>query len=93
MIGTNKKDATETIELLLADARRVRSEAPAAGASRSCSTTRGIQFVEYEGWQAIDAAERAAGEPLGRPRVKLGTWEHLLATGGRIPPPSDAPGA
>ena len=32
---------------------------------------RGISYVEHAGWQAIDAAERAAGEPLGRPRVKL----------------------
>jgi len=29
----------------------------------------------------IDAAERAAGEPRGRPRVKLTGWEELLQTG------------
>jgi hypothetical protein len=40
-----------------------------------------VDFVEYAGWEAIDAAERAAGEPLGRPRVKLARWEHLLAEG------------
>ena len=27
--------------------------------------------VDYAGWQAIDASEQAAGEPQGRPRVKL----------------------
>jgi hypothetical protein len=37
------------------------------------------------GWQAIDAAERSAGEPLGRPRVKLQTWEKLLQTGRKRP--------
>jgi ferredoxin--NADP+ reductase len=46
---------------------------------------KGARFVEYAGWQAIDAAERAAGEPLGRPRVKLTAWERLLEAGGKIP--------
>jgi ferredoxin--NADP+ reductase len=45
---------------------------------------KGVHYVEYAGWQAIDAAERAAGEPLARPRVKLASWEKLLETG-RIP--------
>jgi ferredoxin--NADP+ reductase len=35
--------------------------------------------VTQSGWEAIDAAERAAGEPHGRPRVKLSEWEALLA--------------
>ena len=86
VIGTNKKDAAETVELLLADAR--------AGLLARVSNTvlleelleeKGARFVEYAGWQAIDAAERGAGEPLGRPRVKLTAWEKLLQTGGRIP--------
>jgi ferredoxin--NADP+ reductase len=34
--------------------------------------------VTYQGWQAIDAIEKAAGEPQGRPRVKLCTFEELL---------------
>ena len=40
---------------------------------------RGVQFVEYAGWEAIDRHERARGEPHGRPRVKLATWDELLA--------------
>ena len=51
--------------------------------SRSCSTRRASRYVEYAGWQAIDAAERAAGEPLGRPRVKLRTWESCSLQAGR----------
>jgi hypothetical protein len=35
--------------------------------------------VTYTGWEAIDAAEKTRGEPQGRPRIKLGTWEELLA--------------
>ena len=47
---------------------------------------KGADYVEYAGWQAIDAAERAAGEPLGRPRVKLHRWPALLETGRRSHP-------
>jgi ferredoxin--NADP+ reductase len=84
VIGTNKKDAAETVELLLADARSGgfdRARADPAPSLEALLQERGVAFVEHAGWQAIDAAERAAGEPLGRPRVKLGTWEGLLAAG------------
>ena len=39
---------------------------------------RGVGAVRYAGWEAIDALERARGEPQGRPRVKLATWDELL---------------
>ena len=32
----------------------------------------------YAGWEAIDALERSRGEPHGRPRVKLCSWDELL---------------
>jgi ferredoxin--NADP+ reductase len=81
VIGTNKKDAAESVELLLEDAR--------AGALPDASgqdlelllAERGVAHVRYAGWEAIDADERSRGEPLGRPRVKLATWEELLAAG------------
>ena len=34
--------------------------------------------VSYAGWQAVDRAEREAGEPHGRPRIKLCSFEELL---------------
>jgi ferredoxin--NADP+ reductase len=40
---------------------------------------RGVAVVMYAGWQAIDVHERGRGEPLGRPRVKLCSWDELLA--------------
>jgi ferredoxin/flavodoxin---NADP+ reductase len=83
VIGTNKKDATETVELLLADARAGRLARPDSSlVLDDLLAERGVQVVDYAGWQAIDAAEREAGEPLGRPRVKLTAWETLLQTGG-----------
>jgi ferredoxin--NADP+ reductase len=91
VIGTNKKDATETVELLLADARDgklgcVDSTRPL----EELLDAKGVNYVEYAGWQAIDAAERAAGEPRSRPRVKLTSWHELLETGAgaRTPPPT-----
>jgi ferredoxin--NADP+ reductase len=77
VIGTNKKDATETVELLLDDARAGRLQA-VGGDLGDLLEARGVQFVEHDGWRAIDEFERAAGEPLGRPRVKLRSWEALL---------------
>jgi ferredoxin--NADP+ reductase len=81
VIGTNKKDATETVEELLADARAGKLQHHAEGTLEALLDERGAEYVEYPGWQAIDAAERGAGEPLGRPRVKLVTWDQLLASG------------
>ena len=84
VIGTNKKDATETVELLLEDARAGKLAAPNGSDLASLLSEKGAEFVEYDGWQAIDAVERAAGEPLGRPRVKLTAWNRLLETGRRV---------
>jgi ferredoxin--NADP+ reductase len=83
VIGTNKKDSTETIEALLEDARAGRLRGAESGDLAELLDERGVEYVEHAGWEAIDAAERAAGEPLGRPRVKLTDWRQLLATGVR----------
>jgi ferredoxin/flavodoxin---NADP+ reductase len=81
VIGTNKKDATETVELLLADARDGQLERGSTQCLQDLLDAKGATYVEYAGWQAIDAAERAAGQPRGRPRVKLTGWEALLEAG------------
>jgi ferredoxin/flavodoxin---NADP+ reductase len=79
VIGTNKKDATETVGHLLEDARAGRL--PRRGGVRidELLAERGVHVVMYPGWESIDAAEKARGEPQGRPRVKLSTWDELLA--------------
>jgi ferredoxin--NADP+ reductase len=78
VIGTNKKDATETVELLLEDARAGRLPARGEGTIDDLLAGRDAEVVLYAGWEAIDAVERSRGEPLGRPRVKLATWDELL---------------
>ena len=82
VIGTNKKDATETVETLFEDAAAGRLEPRpdvTAAAVDALLAERGVHVVEYAGWTAIDEAERAAGEKSGRPRVKLCSWDELLA--------------
>jgi ferredoxin--NADP+ reductase len=82
IIGTNKKDATETIALLIEDVQAGRiahKDDATADALETVLAERGVRPVVYAGWTSIDELERAAGEKLGRPRVKLRSWEELLA--------------
>ena len=79
VIGTNKKDATETVERLLEDARSGWLPARADGSIDDLLAGRGVPVVAYEGWEAIDALERSRGEERARPRVKLCSWDELLA--------------
>jgi ferredoxin--NADP+ reductase len=80
IIGTNKRDATETVELLLEDVRegRVTARGASAASVDALLAERGARVVLYVGWTSIDQLERSTGEPLGRPRVKLVTWDELL---------------
>jgi ferredoxin--NADP+ reductase len=84
VIGTNKKDATETVEVLLADLREGPRKDRPADEIEALLAERGTRFVLYPGWTSIDEVERAAGEKLGRPRVKLVTWGDLLEAANRI---------
>ncbi len=81
IIGTNKKDSQETTTSLLEDAAAGKLPEPTVAdpdAIVTLLTERAADHINYEHWAAIDAAERAAGEPQGRPRVKLTRREQLL---------------
>jgi ferredoxin/flavodoxin---NADP+ reductase len=82
VIGTNKKDAQETVDHLFEDlaADKV-PEAELAGDRSAIETLlneRVPDHVTFEGWQAIDAAEVEAGKPHGRPRVKFCRVDELV---------------
>jgi ferredoxin--NADP+ reductase len=86
IIGTNKKDANETAALILSDAAAGLLPTPADPSPDTIEALvaeRQPHLVEYAGWEAIDAHERQRGEPHGRPRVKLSTWDELMALGRR----------
>ena len=81
VIGTNKKCAQETVDLLFEDLAAGRLPEPSSdpAALVAALEERGVEVVDYAGWEAIDAHERGLGEPHGRPRVKLvRRAEHLL---------------
>ena len=52
-----------------------------AGELADWLTERQPALISDAHWQAIDAHERSAGEPHGRPRVKLPSVERLLHVG------------
>ncbi len=80
VIGTNKKDAQETIGLLREDAAAGALPEPRGDrdALAALLDERGVDYVEFDGWRAIDAIEQQRGEPLGRPRMKLTRIEEML---------------
>jgi len=80
VIGTNKKDAQETINNLIEDLEdgKVPDRETDPGWLPELLGERDVDFVSFEGWQAIDTAEVAKGEPLGRPRVKFVAIDEML---------------
>jgi ferredoxin/flavodoxin---NADP+ reductase len=83
VIGTNKKDSQETVGHLLADVaaqKLLDPERPDPAAVEELLSERGVRFVSFEDWQAIDQAEVGRGEPHGRPRVKFVRVEEMLET-------------
>ncbi len=85
VIGTNKKDAQETVDAMFADLAASsnghaahRPEEPDAEAIEALLRERQPELVSYAGWEAIDRHEREAGEPAGRPRVKVTSIEEML---------------
>ena len=85
VIGTNKKDANDTVDRLLEDlaAGRLLDPPPISDAAlEDFVRARQPQLVDYAAWNRIDRHERGLGEPAGRPRVKLTRFEELLAAVG-----------
>jgi ferredoxin--NADP+ reductase len=88
VIGTNKKDAADTVARIVEDAEADRLGRPEAGqataeAVEEWLTERMPGHITWEGWEMIDAHESRLGEPLGRPRVKLVALEELIRAAGR----------
>jgi ferredoxin--NADP+ reductase len=80
VIGTNKKDAAETVAKIVEDEGAGALNEPSnpdRGAAADWIFERVPTAVEWDGWVAIDERERKAGEPAGRPRVKLVTHAEL----------------
>ena len=75
--GTNKSDAAATVRALLADLEAGQLPAPSGPDAAEVLAGRGRAASTFADWERIDAAEQAAGERFGRPRVKVATWHAL----------------
>jgi len=76
VIGTNKSDAADVMNLLVSDLTEPKPDFDLT----SIITTNKV--ISQSHWQSINAAEIAAGEPHGKPRIKAVSRKELLRLGG-----------
>ncbi|MFJ9608363.1 FAD-dependent oxidoreductase [Kitasatospora sp. NPDC101176] len=85
LIGHTKGDANETVACLLADhaaGRLPGAVEPDPEAVVAHLRGQGVRFTTWEGWQLLDAQERALGAAEGRERVKVVEREEMLRNSG-----------
>ncbi len=76
VIGTNKSDASDVMKLLVEDLKAPKN------AGDITELLGNAQVVTQSHWEAINAAEIAAGEPKGKPRAKSVDVAELLRLAG-----------
>ncbi len=76
VIGTNKSDASAVVDLIIEDLKEPKVS---GDVSELIDTDRIV--VDQSFWERINEAETAAGEPLGKPRIKAVSREQLLSLG------------
>jgi ferredoxin--NADP+ reductase len=79
VIGTNKKDAQDTVTKIVEDATGGLLNNPVADDIETLIAAQAEYAIDWAGWEAIDAVETAAGQAANpeRPRIKLASWETL----------------
>lgn len=81
LIGNTKGDANEAVANLLADAaegKKFSPSKPELSAVNELLESKGIDYLDWEGWHKLDAAERTAGEAEGRERKKYVEWDEMV---------------
>jgi ferredoxin--NADP+ reductase len=84
VIGSNKKDSQDTVDTLLSDlsgAELAGFEADYAEKLVEWLLERQPKLITDDHWKLIDEHERSAGQPHGRPRVKVTSVAELLRIG------------
>ena len=81
VIGTNRSCAAETLTKLWEDfdAGVLKRDVGDRAAVGALLAKRGVEPVDWQGWRAIDAAERQRGTEASRPRVKFVDLADMLA--------------
>jgi ferredoxin/flavodoxin---NADP+ reductase len=83
ILGTNKRDAEETVSCLVADlgaGALPEPQGPGREQIDALLAERNSDVVTVEGWRAIDGHELERGRGELRPRVKLASRDELLAS-------------
>jgi ferredoxin--NADP+ reductase len=80
IIGTNKPDAQESVEMLLDDVRaqRLRREVLPAKVFERFLAERQGEVVSFVDWKYLDEREVEKGGELGRPRLKFARVENMM---------------
>lgn len=79
LIGTNKTDAKDTVDQMLADlAAGLSQNASPASAVTDLLTERGVRCVNKAQWRSIDEVEVANGQKRGKIREKFHTTQAML---------------
>lgn len=80
LIGHTKSDAMETLDGLVADRDTWwQPGEPDEAAVVDLLDARGVKYTTVEGWQRLDAHERAIGEAVGRERIKVVPREEMTS--------------
>lgn len=80
IIGTNKPDAVETVNLMLSDLATITPAAkPDPAAIDALLEERQLNYVTIEGWRILDQLEVTNGKTVGKPRVKFTRIQDMLA--------------
>jgi ferredoxin--NADP+ reductase len=96
ILGTNKRDADETVRCLVEDLAADRLPSPPVADPERIEALlaeRKPDLVTVDGWRAIDADELERGSAQERPRVKLASREELLVAAGAASPGAPARGS
>ena len=89
LIGTNRADSVLTVNAVLADAKAEKFLAPKDRSPESIPALlkgRGVRFISFADWKAIDKAELENGKARGKIRSKFSNVEDMLkAVNGAVP--------
>ncbi|MCL4880039.1 MAG: FAD-dependent oxidoreductase [Anaerolineae bacterium] len=82
VIGTNKPDAVETVNMMLEDMKNgitIGPEQPDRDAAAAFIKAKQPRCISYNDWLTLDEIELKKGEAIGRPRLKFTKIEDMLA--------------
>jgi len=81
-IGTNRACSVETVDHVLADLPELCEPPLHPDSLLGGGASRIPHYVDYEGWERIDAEEVARGAAKGKPREKLVALDEMFAAAG-----------